>query len=99
MNRYISIDNAIKIVTKAMECGEYKKLIDVSNALYEAPAADVVEVVRCKDCRHYHRYTDRHTNEPSHWGRCTDIHMDIDLTENDFCCYGERKQSDGSEGP
>ena len=42
MERYISIDNAIKIVTKAMECGEYKKLIDVSNALYEAPAADVV---------------------------------------------------------
>lgn len=42
MPRYIDIDNAIKIVTKAMECGEYKKLIDVSNALYEAPTADVV---------------------------------------------------------
>ena len=40
MSRYISIDDAIKIVTKAMEFGDYNKLIAVSNALYEAPAAD-----------------------------------------------------------
>ena len=92
MARYISIDDAIKIVTKAMEFGDYNKLIAVSNALYEAPAADVVEVVRCKDCKHYHRYTDRHNNEPSHWGKCTDISMDFDSMENDFCSYGERKE-------
>ena len=91
MARYISIGNAIKIAVTVLGI-DNPKAIDVATALDEAPDADVIEVVRCKDCKHYHRYTDRHTNEPSHWGRCTDIHMDIDLRENDFCCYGERKE-------
>jgi hypothetical protein len=93
MDRYISIDNAIKIVTKAMEGGEYHRLIDVSNALKEATVADVVEVVRCKDCEH--------------WGgvaygfvcrKFSGMETKICMGADHFCSYGERKESDGSEG-
>lgn len=82
MARYISIDDAIKIVTKAMEFGDYNKLIAVSNALYEAPAADVVEVVRCKDCKYFRLGFDvcRH-----------DLALNC-CNRDDFCSYGERKE-------
>lgn len=70
-----------------------KRIMEVDDSVPNAATVcDMVEVVRCKDCKHYHRYTDRHTNEPSHWGRCTSISMDIDLMANDYCCYGERKE-------
>ena len=54
------------------------KSIDV---IKNIPSADVVEVVRCKDCRLYN--TDN----------CYMIHgqrMNRDLFEDDFCSYGER---------
>jgi hypothetical protein len=56
------------------------------------PAADVVEVVRCKDCKHYKEYLDISTKEPTGWGKCECIAMDIDIMRNDFCSYGERKE-------
>ena len=62
----------------------------VKTAIDNAPAADVVEVVRCRDCKNYREY--RFKNEPTGWGKCTAIAMDIDLAANDFCCYGERKE-------
>lgn len=58
--------------------------------VHRTPTADVVEVVRCKDCENYHEY--RIKNEPTGWGKCTAIEMDIDLMRNDFCSYGERKE-------
>lgn len=79
MERYISIDNAIKIVTKAMEYGEYKKIIDVSNALYEAPDADVVEVVRCRDCAVPH----------NKWTGCPNLNGLIPPPDF-YCAKGER---------
>ena len=51
-------------------------------------AADVVEVVRCKDCKHY---------KQNPWNKETDMlcqcYSDWHTTEpNDFCSYGERKE-------
>ena len=47
----------------------------------EQPTADVVEVVRCKDCKHFllHRMA---CINPFHNGWCT---------INDYCSYGERR--------
>ena len=42
------------------------------------PTADVVEVVRCKDCTEW----DKDECECSHW---------YGFRENDFCSYGKRK--------
>lgn len=70
----------------------YSTLINM--LILKHPTSDMVEVVRCKDCKHYHEYLNCITKEPTGWGKCTDIAMDIDLTVNDFCSYGERKGND-----
>lgn len=43
-----------------------------------APAADVVEVVRCKDCAEYNG---------NRYCQC----LETPILEDDFCSYGERK--------
>lgn len=56
------------------------------------PTVDAVEVVRCKDCIHWH--------EPE--GVCLKIYSDgnvspyawQDRKPDDFCSYGERKNND-----
>ena len=65
---------------------------DVHRSIDRTPTADVVEVVRCKDCRYF---------RPSEiTNRCfCDWHSDeFETFANDFCSYGERKTTDGSEG-
>lgn len=61
--------------------------------LDKAPTADVVEVVFCKDCKHYTNI-DTYRNPPRldfHWcnkfGNIT--------KEKDYCSYGERKIENG----
>ena len=51
----------------------------VARALEEMPAADVAEVVRCKDCTEW----DEKEGECSHW---------YGFRENDFCSYGEKRE-------
>jgi hypothetical protein len=54
--------------------------------------ADVVWVVRCKDCKHFGKNkTYRDTKLPISF--CDKFHHNI-TTENDFCSYGERKESE-----
>ena len=56
-----------------------------------APAADVVEVVRCKDCKHenvHHAISDKCT-WCDYWG--------IDPDFDDFCSYGERRDNDATD--
>ena len=55
------------------------------NTVIDAPIADVVEVVRCKECR-YFGDEDKHITG----GRCTWWEALVDKT--DFCSYGERKE-------
>lgn len=84
----------------------FKKLIDegyvydeifdsnaeISRIIEAQPTADVVEVVRCGECRYFHEYNVLGTKNPSGWGKCKKISMDIDITINDFCSYGVRKE-------
>ena len=51
------------------------------NMIEEALAADVVPVVRCKDCKHH--------NKPG-LGWC-EVHLDRENMD-DFCAYGKRKE-------
>lgn len=48
------------------------------------PPADVVEVVRCKDCKHYINGQCFHPRHDHHA-------QNICQEDNDFCNYGERK--------
>ena len=65
-----------------------------------APTVDAVEVVRCKDCKHWHEETgwcDQHSwfieedGEPCHPWESNNWKM---LNEDDFCSYGERKDNE-----
>ena len=51
----------------------------------ELPSADVVEVVRCKDCKHYLR------TEPVCKLHSNNYAPPVFMNNDDFCNYGERK--------
>lgn len=65
------------------------QLLDCIHALDEMPAADVVEVVRCKDCDTYHR-----GGCPDGYGVCMapEVYGSV-LPEDFFCKYGERRET------
>lgn len=50
------------------------------------PTADVVEVVRCKDCRHFRRYTHKNRGECGLFGE-----LNNSVQTTDYCSYGERR--------
>lgn len=76
---------------------EYIKREDVKYALNGAcvlydpetinkiPSADVVEVVRCKDCKYYVPISEK-------IGECKDTRMNS--TYMSYCSYGERKDNE-----
>ena len=55
-------------------------------AIRELPAADVAEVVRCKDCRW------RGIEKCAMFYRCECGEQHTWETDNDFCSYGERRE-------
>lgn len=61
------------------------------------PAADVVEVVRCKDCKHYYpaETAFKGGKVPPNYGKCgfpwTKLNGDL-VNGAFYCGYGERKE-------
>ena len=56
----------------------------------KAPAADVVEVVRCKDCKFICPEVDVYTRETV--GYVCRVFGTGNVDYEDFCSYGERKE-------
>jgi hypothetical protein len=61
-----------------------------TSCIDKCPTVDAVEVVRCKDCKHY-----KPQSKSAHWQstthyccRCAVVKVNPD----DFCSYGERKE-------
>jgi len=90
MAEYIERTEALEITTRT--CGDYAA---AWSEIRKLPAADVVPVVRCKDCERYEM------------GVCLKIYSDGNVNTDawqprrpeDFCSYGERKDSsDGCWG-
>ena len=100
MKKIVNLEPIIKeladwcLVTKGLECSVLGTVID---RLRAAPAVDAVEVVRCKDCKHWHEETSWctkhshfigfdgmacHPSQSSEWKM-----FDADY----FCKDGERK--------
>ena len=88
MARYIDADALLNMLPDDLP---YKA--SVKRVLMQAPTADVVEVVRCKDCKHC-TLTEEGEYNPE------DIVCDYFMTDgmqaNDFCSYGERRANDGT---
>ena len=64
--------------------------------LYSLPVVDAVQVVRCKDCKHYRNHpnglcylhTEPKANERGYSGEA------VCVEQNDFCSYGKPKEDD-----
>jgi hypothetical protein len=82
MNKYI---NADKFERDCMFDKNCEDMQDVIYKLRDYPSADVVEVVRCKDCKHY---------ATDNGGVCNKENGGLMFsTKTDFCSYGERKET------
>ena len=78
MSRYIDVE---ALLNRLPDDLPYKA--SVKRVLMQAPTADVVDVVRCRDCKHY---------RGENIGLCTRLWVDCMDTE-DYCSYGERKEN------
>jgi hypothetical protein len=83
MARYIDADLLIKNIAKIEDLRTISTKT-IGQAISNTPTADVVEVVRCKDCKEFHRADKKFAQH------CR-IHGAM-VQEDDFCSYGERKE-------
>ena len=85
MAEYIAKNLAIELMHQSSYLSD-GDLLEVNGNLAKArieaePAADVVPVVRCLDCKYWRSY----------WGRCYK-HDEYGMAPDDFCSYGERRE-------
>lgn len=74
------------------------KMIDIaSNIIKQIPTADVVEMVRCEDCKHFCEYSDAYKGEVEGAdGDCyirllySDNHQFNGVKYDDYCSYGKK---------
>ena len=86
MSRYIDADAFLKEY-----CKPYPHVyMAMSKAMADAPSIDIV---RCRECRYFiDNLTEDDTDEA--YGECC-FDWDIKMpTADDFCSYGERKESE-----
>ena len=95
IDREIFINNELIPLVKRLDLCHPKQKKGVLMAiqkLNEEPTADVVEVVRCKDCIY------KHTAESIPLTYCkalsSGIIRPVLIEDNDFCSYGKRKEVD-----
>ena len=88
MAEYIEREKVIEIAKDEYYADFHRSVADLTSLrelLEDTPAADVVEVVCCKNCKHL-MFSD-------FYGECTKGYMGI-VQPNDYCSKGERKESE-----
>ena len=80
MIEYIKREDVLRI----LENGEYWPIGKLEDDILHLEAEDVVEVVRCRDCRHI-TFSDC-------YGECGKGYLGI-VQPNDFCSRGEHKEA------
>lgn len=77
-------------------------IMGIYDSIRTLPNADVVEVVRCKDCKHQIKtwHEDKRRKEKGYYTFWCDLNEDPFVAhcvcgyDNDFCSYGERKDEE-----
>ena len=87
MAKYIDADLLIKNIAKIQDLRTLSTKT-IGEAISNTPTADVVEVVRCADCKYCKAIKDSLGN-PSLYCDLTYAKPDIDAT--DYCSQGERR--------
>ena len=73
----------------------YQKITEIVESV---PAADVVPVVRCRECKHYkERRTKKYGNLICRCTRMSKYDMDYPVKPDDFCSYGERRETNENQ--
>lgn len=94
-------DKALRMAIEALSVAELKSNFEsavhncqkcaIKQLWEETEKEDLVEVVRCKDCRHQRFYIN--DKESFHCDKSGIVNMHIDDGDGDFFCkYGERKE-------
>ncbi len=96
MTDYIRRDTALRAVTRrygACRSPAQNRLLDeIRNEIRRAPAADVAEVVRCRDCEYVRPTVNAHTGEQV--GIWCALHDILNVSPDDYCSRGEKKEAD-----
>ena len=90
ISRHAAIEQLASIIKfKAYDCteeiAEYPAKQAAEDFFSNIPAADVVEVVRCKDCKHYSE-----EGKVTRYAWCYKWKNAVNF--GDFCSYGERAE-------
>ena len=99
MSRYIDADAVYELFESFKDafdnvdvCSAYSQTL---SAVDDVPAVDVVEVVRCKDCKHYHVETHLLYGDYETFKWCDLLYIrgkiPTDPKPMNFCSYGERR--------
>ena len=97
MSEYIKREDAIKAFEQWKEPqvlneqdGVWNRGIDccINEVKHHVPSADVVEVVRCRDCKYWR--SDGECIMHSNYA----LNLIYGVDENDYCSYGERKDGE-----
>lgn len=84
MNEYVERDKFLEAVGERNQnsCDGKLTYQQLKEMVENFPTADVVEVTRCKDCRHHSAVA----------GVCNlYLHFSVGVTANDYCSFGERR--------
>ena len=92
MSRYIDADvlkEHIEVITyegmwHESEVDEFVSVENIDNA----PSIDIV---RCKECRHYAEHNELYINAPTNCVKHSTINHYVVVNADDFCSYGERE--------
>lgn len=91
MSRYIDADTLLNVINRNIAEAHNERCAQILEAILYAPTADVVEVVRCKDCKHWGGVT---------YGQMCRKYSGAETkvcTEKDhYCSYGERRAEEGA---
>ena len=83
----------LEAMSRNADCECIKKRLEkAAKRVSTMPDADVVEVVRCKDCK----WDRPDTLLDKHW--CSRLLGCMEVRADDFCSYGERKDCGDAEG-
>ena len=87
MSRYVDMDKVYETARKYHKdfAESIADLTSLREVLEDTPTADVVEVVRCKDCKYYQDNNNWYPHNECKW------HQDETPDADDFCSCGERK--------
>ena len=88
MSEYIDRNELLKNIHKNPAEPHNERCSQLLEAILNAPTADVVEVVRCKDCKHF---TEEMIGDDLE-GICKSVSGMINPVPDFYCSYGERRE-------